>query len=175
MERDGNGCTALHGAGVMETVVLPMFSRSHFWLPAYSQTFFFLPRGIFAGQKAEVAELFEVRMQWVQRTDFVNEKCSGASRRLEREKDGSPFIGWVHREGGYGVSRDTGALAPPTMVSEQQNQGWEGPSLGRMGFSVVASLTLGRAKDIGTAVCVSPVMTEGKLPPALQERALSRK
>ncbi|KAB1266996.1 hypothetical protein Cadr_000018065 [Camelus dromedarius] len=117
-----------------------------------------------------------LRCEWKRawETDFVNEKCSGASRRLEREKDGSPFIGWVHREGGYGVSRDTGALAPPTMVSEQQNQGWEGPSLGRMGFSVVASLTLGRAKDIGTAVCVSPVMTEGKLPPALQERALTK-
>lgn len=39
--------------------------------------------------------------------------------------------------------------------------GWEEPSLGIMGFSVAASLTLGRSRDIGTAVCVSAVMNEG--------------
>ena len=36
-----------------------------------------------------------------------------------------------------------------------ESMGWEGPILGIMDFSVVASLTLGRSGDVGT-VCVCP-------------------
>ena len=62
--------------------------------------FFFFASGVFADQKAEVADLLEEGMQKStgrtgQRTDFVGEKCSRASRRLEREEGGRPVISWV--------------------------------------------------------------------------------